>query len=151
MAPPPPGTAGYEDSAGTPVAMTEANATGNWYGQSTTSTVVPGNVAITADNSAAIPENSTTTISAPLVDVVRIQRAEYSLSSGQLTLEASSSDETSPPALTATSGNGAAIGNLGGDGATRTLTTGIAPNPPARVIVTSANGGSDTEEVVILP
>ena len=44
----------------------------------------------------------------------------------------------------------AAIGALGGDGALKTLATGISPIPPAKVRVTSSNGGSDTEEVVIV-
>jgi hypothetical protein len=151
MAPPPPGTASYEDSATTTVPMTEANATGNWYGQSSSNPALPASVSITADNSVAIPESTPTTQAAPLVDLVHIQRAEYNLNSGELTVVASSSDETSPPALTATASSGAAIGTLSGDGATKTLTTGITPTPPATVTVTSGSGGSDTEEVVILP
>ncbi|MDH4652090.1 MULTISPECIES: hypothetical protein [unclassified Pseudomonas] len=151
MAPPPPGTADYEDSAGDAVAMTEANATGNWYGQSTGNPTLPASVTINADNSVAIPESTPTTLSAPLVDIVRIERAEYNLNSGELTVVASSSDETSPPELTATTSSGAAIGTLSGDGATKSLTTGITPTPPAKVTVTSLSGGSDTEEVVILP
>ena len=151
MAPPPPGTASYEDSAATTVPMTEANATGNWYGQSNSSPTLPASVSITADNSVAIPESTPTTQAAPLVDLVHIQRAEYSLASGQLTVVASSSDETSPPALTATASSGASIGSLTGDGATKTLITGVTPTPPATVTVTSGSGGSDTEEVVILP
>ncbi len=151
MAPPPPGTASYADSADTPVDMTEANSTGNWYGQSSTNPNLPASVEITADNTTAIPASTPSTVAASLVDLVRIQRAEYSLASGQLTLVASSSDETSPPALTATASSGASIGSLAGDGFTKTLVTGITPYPPARITVTSANGGSDTEEVVILP
>lgn len=151
MAPPPPGTAGYEDSAGSAVAMTEANATGNWYGQSATDPEGPANIEISAENSIAIPESTPTTVTATLVDLVKIDRAEYSLNSGQLTLVASSSDEVSRPALTATASGGASIGALAGDGASKTLVTGITPTPPATVTVTSANGGTDTEEVVILP
>ncbi|MCY1274335.1 hypothetical protein D9M68_317880 [compost metagenome] len=151
MAPPPPGTAGYEDSAGSAVAMTEANATGNWYGQSVTDPEGPANIEISAENSVAIPESTPTTVTATLVDLVKIDRAEYSLNSGQLTLVASSSDEVSRPALTATASGGASIGALAGDGVTKTLVTGITPTPPATVTVTSANGGTDTEEVVILP
>ncbi|MDH4560055.1 hypothetical protein [Pseudomonas sp. BN411] len=151
MAPPPPGTASYDDAAGAAVAMTEANATGNWYGQSTGNPSTPASVTIHADNSIAIPENTPTTVGAPLVDLVRIQRAEYSLNSGQLTVVASSSDETNPPTLTATASSGASIGSLTGDGATKTLITGVTPTPPATVTVTSGSGGSDTEEVVILP
>ncbi|MNY77277.1 hypothetical protein D3C86_2171190 [compost metagenome] len=63
---------------------------------------------------------------------------------------ASTSDETSPPVLTATSGTGIAIGALSGDSAMKSLATGISPIPPAQVRVSSSNGGSDTEEVVIV-
>ena len=87
----------------------------------------------------------------PLTDLVTISRAEYSLGSGQLTLVASSSDETSPPSLTAHTGNGALIGSLSGNGAVKTLTTGLSPIPPATVQVTSAHGGSDSEDVVLVP
>ena len=80
-----------------------------------------------------------------------IQRAEYSLASGQLTLVASTSDETSPPVLSAFTGNGATIGTLGGNGAVKTLNTGLSPIPPATVKVISANGGSDSEEVELVP
>ena len=86
----------------------------------------------------------------PLTDLVVISQAQYSLNSGQLTIVASTSDETSPPVLTATSGTGAAIGALSGDGAEKILSTGITPIPPAKVTVTSSNGGTDTEEVVIV-
>jgi hypothetical protein len=33
----------------------------------------------------------------------------------------------------------------------KSLTTGLTPIPPAKVQVTSANGGSDTEDVVLVP
>ncbi|NWL80099.1 hypothetical protein DM872_24925 [Pseudomonas taiwanensis] len=151
MAPPPPGTADYEDTTGGAVPMTEANATGNWYGQSTGTPTPKADITINADNSAALLENTPTTLTAPLVDLVRIVRAEYNLNGGVLTVVASSSDETSLPTLTATTSSGAPIGTLSGDGATKTLSTNLSPTPPAKVIVTSDNGGSDTEEVVILP
>ncbi|MCF4998473.1 hypothetical protein GIW70_24700 [Pseudomonas syringae] len=149
LAPPPPGTAAVTSS--TPVLnMTEANTTGAWYAQSAVNPGLPTSLQVTADNSLAIPTSTPTTLSMALTDLVVIQRAEYSLSSGQLTLVASTSDETSPPVLTATSAGGAAIGALSGDGAVKTLATGISPIPPAKVRVTSSNGGSDTEEVVIV-
>ena len=53
--------------------------------------------------------------------------------------------------LTAHSGNGTLIGNLGGSGAVKTLSMTLSPIPPAKVQVTSANGGSDTEDVVLVP
>ncbi|MET1070475.1 MAG: hypothetical protein ABWY28_20920 [Pseudomonas prosekii] len=149
MAPPPPATAVVSSSS--PVLnMSEADTTGNWYAQSALNPSLPSSVQVTADNSLAIPTSTPTTLSMALTDLVVIQRAEYSLSSGQLTLVASTSDETSPPVLTATSAGGAAIGALSGEGAVKTLATGISPIPPSRVRVTSSNGGSDTEEVVIV-
>lgn len=151
QAPPPPGTARFVDTASATVDMTEANATGNWYGQSASEPTPLANVSISADNSAAIASSAATTLAAPLVDLVMIRRAEYSLASGDLTIEASSSDETAPPTLSASASNGSTIGTLSGAGALKILTTRITPIPPARVSVTSANGGSDSEDLVILP
>ncbi|WP_438301282.1 hypothetical protein [Pseudomonas sp. NMS19W] len=149
LAPPAPATVAVTSS--TPVLnLTEADSTGSWYAQSPINPTLPTTLQVTADNHLAIASSTPTTLPMPLTDLVVIQRAEYSLSSGQLTVVASTSDETSPPVLTATSGTGAAIGALGGDGAVKTLATGISPIPPARVRVTSSNGGSDTEEVVIV-
>lgn len=149
LAPPAPGTAAITSS--TPVLnMTEANSTGSWYAQSSVNPTLPTTLQVTADNHLAIASSTPTTLPMVLTDLVIIQSAQYSLSSGQLTVVASTSDETSPPVLTASSGSGAAIGALGGDGAVKTLATGISPIPPSRVLVTSSNGGSDTEEVVIV-
>jgi len=149
LAPPAPGTAAVTSS--TPVLnMTEANSTGSWYAQSSVNPTLPTTLQVTAENHLAIASSTPTTLPMTLTDLVVIQSAQYSLSSGQLTVVASTSDETSPPVLTATSGSGAAIGALGGDGAVKTLATGISPIPPAKVHVTSSNGGSDTEEVVIV-
>ncbi|HCS43549.1 MAG TPA: hypothetical protein DIW52_12080 [Pseudomonas sp.] len=149
LAPPPPATVAVTSSS--PVLnMSEANTAGNWYAQSAANPTLPSTVQVTADNHLAIPSSTPTTLSMALTDLVVIQRAEYSLSTGQLTLVASTSDETSPPVLTAASASGAAIGALSGEGAVKTLATGISPIPPARVRVTSSNGGSDTEEVVIV-
>ena len=149
LAPPPPADVALSSS--TPaLKLTEADATGNWYVQNSVNPTLPTTLQVTADNHLAIASSTPTTLPMALTDLVVIQRAEYSLSSGQLTLVASTSDETSPPALTATSGTGAAIGALSGNGAVKTLATGISPIPPAKVRVTSSNGGSDTEEVVIV-
>ncbi|MCY1396367.1 hypothetical protein D9M71_113370 [compost metagenome] len=151
MAPPPPGTASFLDSAGTPVTMTEANSTGSWYGQSAVDPTLPVSLPVTADNHLAIPTAlPPTTVQAPLTDLVTITRAEYSLGSGQLSIDASTSDRTAPPTLTAYAGaSGALIGELAG-GADKSMSPGVGPVPPASVRVTSANGGSDTEEVVIV-
>ncbi|MDF0731764.1 hypothetical protein P0Y43_13690 [Pseudomonas entomophila] len=150
MAPPAPATVTLTSQAPT-LALSEANGTGAWYAQSALNPSLPLNLQVTADNSLAIATSSPTTASLPLTDLVVISRAEYSLASGQLTLVASTSDETSPPALTARTGNGALIGSLSGNGAVKTLTTGLSPIPPAVVQVTSAHGGSDSEDVVLVP
>ncbi|MCI0911608.1 MULTISPECIES: hypothetical protein [Pseudomonas] len=150
MAPPPPATVTLTSQ--TPnLSLTEANSTGAWYAQSVLNPLLPTSLTLTADNSVAIPTSSLATVNLPLTDLVTITRAEFSLASGQLTLVASSSDETSPPVLTAHTGNGALIGDLAGSGAVKTLSTSLSPIPPATVQVTSANGGSDSEDVVLVP
>lgn len=151
QAPPAPGTAQLLDSIGSPVVMTESTATGHWYGQSATNPALPATVQLSAENSLAIPTSTATSVSAALVDQVTILRAEYQVSSGQLTIEASSSDAVVPPVLTAQTGAGVAIGALSGAGPQKLLSTGFTPIPPATVQVLSANGGSDSEEVVLIP
>jgi len=149
MAPPAPATVILASNS--PVLnLTEANSTGHWYAQSPSNPTLPSTLQVTADNHLAIASSTPTTLPMPLTDLVVISSAEYKLSTGQITVIASTSDETSPPVLTATSGTGAAIGALSGDGAVKSLSTGITPIPPAKVRVTSSNGGSDTEEVVIV-
>ncbi|WP_409287099.1 hypothetical protein [Pseudomonas guariconensis] len=150
LAPPPPATVSLTSQSPN-LPLTEANKTGTWYGQSTLDPTLPATLTLSADNSLAIPTSTATTANLPLTDLVTITRAEYSLSSGQLTLVASSSDETSPPPMVARTGNGALIGSLSGDGAVKTLSTGLSPIPPAKVHVTSDNGGSDSEDVVLVP
>lgn len=151
MAPPPPGTVNFLDSAGVAVTMTEANSTGSWYGQSTVNPSLPKTLQVTADNHLAIPTAlPPTTVSVPLTDLVTIRRAEYSRSTGRLTIEASTSDRTAPPNMTAYTGkSGALIGELSG-GADKSMSPTVGAIPPATIRVTSANGGSDTEEVVIV-
>lgn len=149
QAPPPPAKVTL-DSNNPVLNLSEADTTGSWYAQSSTDPTLPSTLQVTADNHLAIPSSTPTTLPIPLTDLVVISRAEYSLSTGQITVVASTSDETSPPVLTAMSASGATIGALSGDGAVKTLSTGISPIPPAKVQVTSSNGGSDTEEVVIV-
>ncbi|MFJ4156775.1 hypothetical protein ACIPZF_18510 [Pseudomonas sp. NPDC089752] len=150
MAPPPP--ASVTLTSQTPnLSLTEANGTGAWYAQSVLNPILPATLVLNADNSVAIPTSSASTANLPLTDLVTISRAEFSLASGQLTLVASTSDETSPPVLSARTGNGTFIGNLAGNGAVKTLNTSLSPLPPAKVQVISANGGSDSEDVVLVP
>lgn len=150
MAPPPP--ASVTLTSQTPnLNLTEANGTGAWYAQSVLDPAAGSILTLTADNSVAIPTSNLTTANVPLTDLVTITQAQYRLSTGELTLVASTSDETTPPVLTAHTGNGALIGNLSGTGAVKTLSTSLSPIPPAKVQVTSTNGGSDTEDVVLVP
>ncbi|RWU21584.1 hypothetical protein DM813_20645 [Pseudomonas alkylphenolica] len=150
QAPPPPGTATLISQTPT-LSLTEANGTGAWYGQSALNPTLPVNLQVTADNQLAIASNTPTTLTLPLTDLVVIQRAEYSLSSGELTVVASTSDETSATDLTATTGNGVPISDLSGDGAVKSFTTRHTPIPPATVTVSSTKGGSDSEEVELVP
>ena len=150
LAPPQPATVTLTSQSPS-LALTEADQTGAWYVQSALNPSLPSLLTVVADNQPAIPASTPTTASLPLTDLVSIERAEYSLGSGQLTVVASTSDEITPPTLTARTGQGAVIGTLGNEGAQKTLTTGLSPIPPATVTVTSSNGGSDSEEVVILP
>lgn len=150
QAPPPPASVSLA-SQSPALAFAESTSTGAWYAQSTLNPSLPTQLLVTVDNQLAIPSSTPTTASLPLTDLVSIQRAEYSLSSGQLTLTASTSDEITPPVLTATTADGAGVGALSGEGPLKSLTTGLSPIPPARIVVTSSNGGSDSEEVVILP
>lgn len=150
LAPPPPGSATLTSQ--TPnLPLTEANGTGTWYAQSALNPALPTSLLISADNSVAIPTSSVTNASLPLTDLVTITKAEYSLANATLTLIATSSDETNPPAMTAHTGNGTFIGNFTGDGAQKSLSANLSPVPPAKVQVTSANGGSDIEDVVLVP
>lgn len=149
LAPPPPAVVKLDSN--TPVLnLTEADTTGHWYAQFSTNPTLPANLVVTADNHLAIPTSTPTSVTLPLTDLVVISQAQYNLSNSTLTIVASSSDETSPPVLTATSGTGVAIGTLSGPGTEKTLSTGITPIPPAKVRVTSANGGTDIEDVVIV-
>ncbi|WP_449432752.1 hypothetical protein [Pseudomonas putida] len=150
MAPPPP--AAVTLTSQTPnLNLTEANGTGAWYAQSALNPTLPATLVLTADNRVAIPTSSPTSANLPLTDLVTITRAEYSMASGRLTLVANTSDETTPPVLTAHTGNGTLIGDLSGTGPVKTLSMGLSPIPPAKVKVSSANGGSDSEDVVLVP
>ncbi|AWY43958.1 hypothetical protein DKY63_30225 [Pseudomonas putida] len=149
MAPPPPATVNL-DSNSPPLKLSEADTTGHWYAQSANNPALPSTLQVTADNHLAIPTSSPTTLPMTLTDQVTISTAEYNSSSGQITIVASSSDESSPPVLTATTDTGAVIGALSGSGVDKQIITGISPIPPAKVKVTSSNGGTDIEEVVIV-
>ena len=83
---------------------------------------------------------------APTVDEVTITQARYSLATHILTVNATSSDQVSPPVLTAT---GSPLEPLG------TLTSGVlnatVTAPPYQVVVKSAKGGTATLLVDLVP
>ncbi len=103
---------------------------------------------MTADRATTGP----TSLSAPVVDLVKITRAVYAQDSGTLIVNANSSDRVQIPVLTAQ-----------GLGALAPSTVGVVPQtgsfvlplgaaePPAFVTVVSANGGRDTEPVNVVP
>ncbi|HEX6829486.1 MAG TPA: hypothetical protein VF104_10975 [Burkholderiales bacterium] len=134
------------DANAAPVAMTDTDANGAWYGQSANDpTGTARIVSVTA--TAASGPNTPITSPSPLVDLVTVSRAEYSLAAHTLTVEAASSDEVTPPTLTV---NGQTLSPTGVGVLQSATITGLTI-PPATVTVTSANGGSDTEQVVVLP
>lgn len=98
--------------------------------------VLPATVTVVASN----PGNNDSTISSLLVDEVTISRVEYDTTSGELLVEASSSDELSPPVLTAMG-----FGDLTAGGLAVSIVV-----PPAAVTVVSSAGGSDTEPVRVV-
>ena len=101
---------------------------------------LPANVTVTANNAAVDPDNLATDIVVPLVDLVTITRAEYDYSTGELTVEAHSSDQLSPPTLTA----------LGDDLTAGALTVTALQVAPPTVTVSSSAGGSATAPVTII-
>lgn len=151
QAPPKPALAALTDSVGSRVSMSESSDTGAWYAQTASNPLLPASVQVEVDNRPALPSSQPASQNAALTDLVTITRAEYRMATGQLSVEASTSDEVSPPGLSLLSASGAPIGALAGNGASKSLTTSVTPIPPARVQVASANGGSDSEEVVIIP
>lgn len=142
-APPTSNPVDLTDANATVVPMADGDGNGAWYAQSANDPALPATVSVAATN--AVNNNTLTTKTGNLVDLVTITRAEYS--AGVLTVEALSSDEVQLPELTV---NGQTL-SLVGAGPFRTATLTGLTIPPAFVTVSSANGGSDTEEVALLP
>lgn len=133
----------FIDANGTTNPMTDGNANGAWYGQSPGDPSLPATVTVAATNAAN--NNVQTVKTSKLTDLITVTRADYS--AGTLTVEALSSDEVSIPVLTV---NGQPLSLVGAGPLQRATLTGFLI-PPARVTVESPNGGSDTEEVNVLP
>ncbi len=115
---------------------------GRFFGQAVDPAPLPATVDVTANNP-SLNNSPTTRADNAVIDLVSITKVEYS--GGNLVIEASSSDETSLPTLS--------YGGLPlvptGVGATQSLTVSGLTIPPVAVTVTSAAGGSDTEDVVL--
>ncbi len=113
--------------------------TGKFYGQELNPAPIPAFVIVTA--SAPAGSNFPASLSSPVVDVVKITKAQYALDTLTLRVEATSSDQFAPPTLTTVG-----FGEL----TAGTLNAPLA-QPPARVTVVSSQGGRDTEPVQIVP
>ena len=140
---PPTALVTFEGAGGAPVTMSDNDANGAWFGQSLSDPVPLATVTVAALN----PPNTLTSEPSTLVDLVTVSRAQYSRSAGTLTVEAASSDEVDNPVLSVDATPMTLVG-------TGPLQIAIIPGlaiPPAFVTVTSANGGTDTEPVVVLP
>ena len=108
-----------------------------------TNGTVPPVVVVTATNPAGTTRP--TAVSSKLLDVVKIQTAQYSWSNHSLLIEATSTDEVVVPDMVAQG-----YGRLSKSGTLQSLTVSDLPQPPATVTVKSAAGGNDTEPVVVV-
>ncbi len=107
--------------------------------QVTDSSSLPGSVVTVSANDGV---NDPSALLKELVDLVKVSKAVFNLSSSTLMVEASSSDKaTPPPTLSA-----GALGTL----VEGKLTAGPLAAPPPFVTVTSSAGGSDTAAVEIV-
>ena len=138
----------FEEPSAAVTTMTDGDKSGGWFGQSTNPPVPGGLISVRADNP---PLNSDVTTTSTLVDLITISKAEATCSAGScsITVEAASSDQVAVPTLTVNGTTDMAPVVAGGTLQTATFT--VSPIPPAQVTVTSTNGGSDTENVVIVP
>jgi len=138
----------FEEPSAAVTTMTDGDKSGGWFGQSTNPPVPGGLISVRAANP---PLNSDVTTTSTLVDLITISKAEATCSAGScsITVEAASSDQVAVPTLTVNGTTDMAPVVAGGTLQTATFT--VSPIPPAQVTVTSTNGGSDTENVVIVP
>lgn len=116
---------------------------GHFFSQRPATAALPPFVVLTA--SSQTNTTKPTPVSAKLLDVVKIRTARYSWDNKTLVLEATSSDETSPPDLVAQG-----YGRLAKSGIVQQLSVPDLTQPPAYVTIKSAAGGSDTEPVSVV-
>ncbi|MFJ3468429.1 Ig-like domain-containing protein [Pseudomonas sp. NPDC090201] len=131
---------------GTPASPCQFNMLGDNNGNffvAHSAQTLPPFVILTATN--PLGTTKPTAVSAKLVDVVKIINAQYAWSNHTLTLQATSSDETSVPDMIAQG-----FGPMTKSGVTQQLTVPNLSQPPAFITVKSARGGEDTEAVVVV-
>ena len=119
--------------------------TGKFYGQELNPASIPSFVVVTAGAvpaGAAGPGTRPAELASPVVDVVKITKAQYSLDTRTLLVEATSIDQFAPPTLIVVG-----FGTL----TAGTFEVANIAQPPARITVVSSQGGSDTEPVQIVP
>lgn len=107
----------------------------NYYALLDASDALPREVTVT--NTSDRPPSAKTI---GVADQVTISRVVFDTTTGQLQVEATSSDTVNPPTLTALG-----FGNLAGGAGTFPVVA-----PPSRVTVRSSSGGFDTEPVVLV-
>jgi len=109
---------------------------GNFFAHIPLAGAPPVSVTVTATN----PPSTAATAKSNVVDIVTITLAEYNSDLKTLTIEASSSDQVTPPTLSA-------VGF--GDLTAGKLTVINLSVPPTEITVTSSAGGSDTTNVFV--
>ena len=126
--------------SGTGISTTKlkADAGGNYFGRvAFTGSTPPASVQVTNTS-----DRPPTTVNVTLTDQVLVTKAAYNSDTGQLTVNATSSDTAAPPTLTAQG-----FGALSSGAATFTL--GTDQLPPGIVTVTSSRSGSGTAPVTV--
>jgi hypothetical protein len=123
---------------GISTAKLKADPTGNYFGRvAFTGANPPASVQVTN-----VSDRPPTTVNVTLTDQILVTKAAYNSDTGQLTVNATSSDTATPPTLTAQG-----FGALTAGAATFTL--GTDQLPPGIITVTSSKSGTGTAPVVV--
>ncbi|HEY6892218.1 MAG TPA: Ig-like domain-containing protein [Solirubrobacter sp.] len=139
-----PGQQIFMTGAGVPSIALVGDALGNYFGHVEIPASSPTPAGVTITNATS---NPVVNVPAALVDLVNVTAASFDTLTGALKVTATTSDLSVPaPALVG-------AGPLGGAMTAGAYATTLAPGalPPLRVTVNSAAGGSDSDDVVILP
>jgi hypothetical protein len=129
--------------AGIPLNATLTGVGGRFFGAILDLASVPA-ITVTATDGA----NAPTSLPATPADVVFITKAEFNMTTDQLTIEASSSDAGAPPVTLTAVGFGPLTVAGGVGSLVVNILSGI---PPASVTVTSSAGGVDSHLTTVIP